>query len=65
MLLDYDMFLDNPEGHDLQFDAMTVIWWIVGPLVYNGLEVLLRSLGVDFAWFFAICYVVYYNYLVK
>ena len=58
MVLDYNSFLDNPEGTDLPFDIETALWWDLGNFVYAPIIVFLQY-GLDIFWFFCFWYIVY------
>ena len=61
ILLDYT-FLDNPEGNDLPFDIMTVVWWIANPFISSMLTSFLQSYGLDVGWAIAAGYIAYYQF---
>ena len=63
LVLDYDSFLDNPEGKDLKLDEMTFLKLMLMPLLHAGVQQVFAALGGEIIYAICLGFVIYYEFL--
>ena len=62
LLLDYDSYLDNPEGNNLELNVMTFLKLWAMPFFQGVIQQVFAGIGGEIAYAVCLGYVIYYEY---